>query len=117
MHDFRYYPDTFTVPAGQEVAVHLMNTDPIAGQGFVVMTPGRPTALMGPVAPGADTYVVFTTPSQPGDYPFLSDTGNSEKDFGATGMMVVASVETAGVSAAGPAQQTVRPAPAQIPSR
>jgi alcohol dehydrogenase (cytochrome c) len=95
MHDFHYYPDTFTVPAGQQVALHLVNTDPIVGQGFVVMTPERPTALTGPVLPGADTYVVFTAPSVPGSYPFLSDVGNSEKDFGATGVMVVASAEAA----------------------
>ncbi len=87
-HDFNYYPSTFTVGAGQKVAVHIVNTGvPVAG--FAVKLPTGPIALKGGVKPKEDAYFVFTAPNAPGDYEFFSPLG-AERFFGMKGMMTVA---------------------------
>jgi alcohol dehydrogenase (cytochrome c) len=89
MHDYNFDPNTITARPGEKITVHLVNTDPVAGFGFVIDLPTRPLALVGHLGPGESKYVAFTAPSQPGDYEFYSLTGNAERFFGMTGTLRV----------------------------
>lgn len=86
-HDFNYYPSTFAVAPGRQVAVHIVNVGvPVAG--FAIKLPTGPIALKGAVKPKEDAYFVFTAPSQPGNYEFFSPLG-AQRFFGMKGMMTV----------------------------
>jgi len=88
-HDFHYYPNTFTVTAGQQVAVHIVNTGAL-GASIAFTLPGGAIALSTPVKPGRNAYLVFTAPRTPGAYTFFSPLG-PQKFFGMTGTMTVGS--------------------------
>jgi len=88
-HDFHYYPNTFTVTAGQQVAVHIVNTGAL-GSSIAFTLPGGAIALSTPVKPGQNAYLVFTAPRTPGAYTFFSPLG-PQKFFGMTGTMTVGS--------------------------
>ncbi len=79
MTDFQFQPNTFTVPAGQQIKLNATNN----GGGvhsFVIMKLGtQASETFGPqdeanvywqteVQPGASANTTFTAPSQPGDY-------------------------------------------------
>lgn len=86
-HDFNYYPNHFEVKPGTEVVVHLVNTDPAAGAGFAVQLPDEILQLQQPVMPMSSAYLVFTAPTQPGDYRIFSP--GPPEFFGMTGTMRV----------------------------
>ena len=79
MTEFQFQPNSFTVPAGQQITLDVSNN----GQGvhsFVIMKLGTTAGdTFGPkdepniywqteIQPGASTTTTFTAPSQPGDY-------------------------------------------------
>lgn len=87
-HDFSFIPNTFTVPAGQQVAVRIRNMG-IPPAGFAVMLPAGPIALKGPVAPQEEAILLFKTPEEPGAFTFVNPIGPF-KFFGMRGVMRVA---------------------------
>jgi len=91
-HDLNYFPNQFTVPAGQRVAVHLTNAD-ITPVGFAVKLPTGAIQLEEMVKPRDAAFFVFTAPDQPGDYDFFSP--GAQKYFGLTGVMHVVAQTTA----------------------
>ncbi len=70
-HDFNYYPNRFRVKAGQQVAVHIVDTGnlPI---GFAVDLPTGAIGLSRALMPGMGTYFAFRAPAKPGDYAIFS---------------------------------------------
>lgn len=86
-HDFSFVPNTFTVPAGKDVAIRIRNTG-VPPSGFAVMLPDGPLALKGPVMPKDEAVLVFTAPDEPGAFPFFSPLG-PQKFFGMRGLMRV----------------------------
>jgi len=90
-HDLNYFPNQFTVPAGQRVAVHLTNAD-ITPVGFAVKLPTGAIQLEEMVKPRDAAFFVFTAPDQPGDYDFFSP--GAQKYFGLTGVMHVVAQTT-----------------------
>ncbi|MGD9890204.1 MAG: PQQ-binding-like beta-propeller repeat protein [Dehalococcoidia bacterium] len=103
-HDFAFFPNEFVVPAGRQVAVHIVNTG-VPPSGIAIKLPDRPIALKGPVKPGEDAYLVFRAPSEPGSYEFFSPLG-PQRFFGMTGTMTVVAPAPAGTPAAPPAQRS-----------
>lgn len=70
-HDFNYYPNRFRVKAGQQVAVHIVDTGnlPI---GFAVDLPTGAIGLSRALMPGMGTYFAFRAPAKPRDYAIFS---------------------------------------------
>ena len=79
MTDFQFQPNTFTVPAGQEITLNASNSGGVV-HSFVIMNKGksagteftdedRPNVYwQTEIQPGGSTDTTFTAPSQPGDY-------------------------------------------------
>jgi len=78
--DFTFTPNTFTVPAGQKISLHLTNNGAVA-HSFIIMKAGVEIKShfedadssgvywqQTPVPPGNSIDAVFTAPSEPGDY-------------------------------------------------
>lgn len=77
--DFQFSPNTFTIPAGQEITLNVMNNGAVI-HNFVIMKFGQSAgASFGDedlpnvfwqieVQPGASANVTFTAPTEPGDY-------------------------------------------------
>jgi len=78
--DFAYSPNTYSVPAGAEVALHIKNTGSVEHE-FAIMKKGTSvTAPFGDkdegniyweldeIGPGTTKSATFTAPSEPGDY-------------------------------------------------
>ncbi len=77
--EFHFTPDTFTIPAGQEITINAHNNGAVV-HNFVIMKLG--TAVgddFGPedepnifwqleIQPGEQTTAKFTAPTEPGDY-------------------------------------------------
>jgi len=84
-HDFKFDPDSFRVPAGQEITLTAKNEDAIVHE-FVIMKFG--TEVGGnfgdedegniywevEVGPGGEQTVTFTAPSEPGEYQVVCGT-------------------------------------------
>lgn len=77
--DFQFSPNTFTIPAGQEITLNVTNNGAVI-HNFVIMKFGQSAgASFGDedlpnvfwqieVRPGASAKVTFTAPTEPGDY-------------------------------------------------
>ncbi len=86
-HDLNYYPDHFTVKAGERVAVHVIDTG-LLPVGFAVILPGRSIGLSAPLPPGQGTYFAFTAPKKPGGYTYYSSI-QPDKDYASGGLITV----------------------------
>ena len=78
--DFQFTPNQFTIPAGQEITLNVVNTGAVV-HNFVIMKLGT---TAGPafedddnanvfwqerdIPPGGDISVTFTAPADPGEY-------------------------------------------------
>jgi len=78
--DFAFTPNTFTVPAGQEITLHVINNGAVV-HNFVIMKLGTSAGdTFGDedqdnvfweerdIQPGGDISATFTAPTEPGDY-------------------------------------------------
>ena len=95
--DFAYAPNTFTVPAGAQVALHVRNNGAVEHE-FAIMKKG--TSVTPPfgdkdegniyweldaIEAGTSKTVTFTAPSEPGDYEVICGLlGHIEKGMVAT---------------------------------
>ena len=82
MTDFAFTPNEFTVPAGQEITVHIIH-DGTVEHDFIVMKYGTDAGEMFDEADKANVFweldlqpedsktVVFTAPEQPGTYQII----------------------------------------------
>ena len=82
MTDFAFTPNEFTVPAGQEITVHIIH-DGTMEHNFIVMEYGTDAGEMFDEADKANVFweldlqpedsktVVFTAPEQPGTYQII----------------------------------------------
>lgn len=84
--DFQFTPNQFTVPAGQEITINVVNTGAVV-HNFVIMKLGT---TAGPtfeeddeanvywqerdIPPGGDISVTFTAPAEPGEYQVICRT-------------------------------------------
>jgi uncharacterized cupredoxin-like copper-binding protein len=85
MTDFHYNPDSFTIPAGQEITVNATNNGAVVHQ-FVIMKYGTKVTTdftdedkknvywMIELQPGDQTSTKFTAPSEPGEYQIVCGT-------------------------------------------
>ena len=78
--DFAFSPNTFTVPAGQTISLHITNNGAVA-HSLIIMKAGmqvenhfsdtNPSSIYwqeAPVPPGNSIQTTFTAPSEPGEY-------------------------------------------------
>lgn len=99
MTDYKYTPDTFTVPAGKEITLNLDNQG-FVSHTFVIFKLGTDAGeKYGPedeaniywkteVLPGHSATATFTAPSQPGDYYVTCGLGGHH-EVGMTGKLIV----------------------------
>ena len=85
MTDFHYSPDSFTVPAGQEITINATNNGAVVHE-FVIMKYGTKVTKdftaedkknvywMVELQPGGQTNTKFTAPSEPGEYQIVCGT-------------------------------------------
>jgi uncharacterized cupredoxin-like copper-binding protein len=85
MTDFHYSPDSFTIPAGQEITVKATNNGAVVHQ-FAIMKYGTKVITdftdedkknvywMVEVQPGEQANTKFTAPSDPGEYQIVCGT-------------------------------------------
>jgi uncharacterized cupredoxin-like copper-binding protein len=84
--DFQFTPNTFTVPAGAEITLHVVNTGAVV-HNFVIMNPGETAGAtfddedeaivywqQVDIQPGGDTTETFIAPSEPGEYEIVCRT-------------------------------------------
>jgi uncharacterized cupredoxin-like copper-binding protein len=85
MTDFAFSPNSFTVPAGQQITVEMTNNGATA-HSFVIMQAGHKVEthfadadkdfiywVQPQVLPGASAQASFIAPSEPGEYQILCD--------------------------------------------
>ena len=78
--DFQFAPNQFTVPAGQEITLNVVNTGAVV-HNFVIMKPGTTAGDAFDdddeanvyweevdIQPGGDISTTFTAPTEPGEY-------------------------------------------------
>jgi uncharacterized cupredoxin-like copper-binding protein len=83
MTDFAFSPNSFTVPAGEEISVEVANNGAVA-HSFIIMQTGHPAQghftdadkanvfwEVSTVPPGESVKASFTAPSNPGEYQIL----------------------------------------------
>jgi plastocyanin len=85
MTDFHYTPDSFTVPAGQEISIKATNNGAVVHD-FAIMKHGMEVTKdfteedrknvywIIEVLPGDQTSTTFTAPSEPGEYQIVCGT-------------------------------------------
>ena len=85
MTDFQYNPNAFTVPAGEEITLRSTNSGAVI-HNFIIMNQGQTVGTEFDdedlpnvywkleIAPGGDSEVTFTAPSEPGDYEVVCST-------------------------------------------
>jgi len=85
MTDFRYSPDSFTVPAGQEITIKATNNGAVVHD-FAVMKHGMEIThdfteedrmnvyVLVEVQPGDEASATFTAPAEPGEYQIVCGT-------------------------------------------
>ena len=83
--EFAFTPNTFTIPAGQEITIHAANNGAVVHQ-FVIMKYGtnvgddfgsedEPNIYWKvQLEPGNETTTTFTAPSDPGEYQLVCGT-------------------------------------------
>ena len=80
MTDFQFTPNTYTVPAGQEITLNILNTGAVV-HNFVIMKLGMSAGesfddedeenvfwAERDIPAGGDLSVTFTAPTEPGEY-------------------------------------------------
>ena len=80
MTDFLFTPNSFTVPAGQEITLNVTNTGAVV-HNFIIMKLGTTAGATyeddddanvyweeRDIQPGGDFSVTFTAPTEPGEY-------------------------------------------------
>jgi len=77
MSDFKFTPDTWTVPAGQEITLNLTNDGAVTHDWSLVLVPAGQTLTDADksnsvaeftLEPGKTEVVSFTAPADPGEY-------------------------------------------------
>ena len=84
--DFSFTPNAFTVPAGQEITLNITNNGAVV-HNFIIMKLGTTAgdafdegdqinvfSQKTDIQPGGDVSVVFTAPTEPGDYQVVCKT-------------------------------------------
>jgi uncharacterized cupredoxin-like copper-binding protein len=84
--DFQFTPNTFTVPAGEEITLNVVNTGAVV-HNFVIMKLGETAGAtfeadddvnvywqQVDIQPGGDTSTTFTAPTEPGEYEIVCRT-------------------------------------------
>jgi len=83
--EFTFTPDTFTIPAGQEITINAKNSGAVIHE-FVIMKFGQTVGdnfgdedegniyWEVEVAPGASVTATFTAPTEPGEYQIVCGT-------------------------------------------
>jgi uncharacterized cupredoxin-like copper-binding protein len=79
MVEFSFTPNSFTVPAGEEITIHLVNNGAVIHD-FIIMNLGvsvgeafneedKPNIYwMAELSPSSESTLTFTAPEEPGDY-------------------------------------------------
>jgi plastocyanin len=104
MTDFQFTPNTFTVPAGQEITVNITNNGAVV-HNFVIMKLGTSAGeafdaedeanvywQQIDVQPNADVSTTFTAPAEPGEYQIVCRTAGHIAS-GMVGKLVVVAGE------------------------
>jgi uncharacterized cupredoxin-like copper-binding protein len=104
MVDFQFTPNAFTVPAGQEITLNILNNGAVV-HNFIIMkldkTVGdafdeadQPNVFWEEIdiQPGGDFSVTFIAPTEPGDYQIICRT-QGHIASGMTGTLTVVSGE------------------------
>jgi uncharacterized cupredoxin-like copper-binding protein len=103
MTDFQFQPNTFTIPAGQEITFSSSNNGAVV-HNFVIMKLGTSAGPMFEdedipnvyweveLLPGADTETSFTAPPEPGEYEVVCRT-EGHIASGMTGRLTVVTAE------------------------
>jgi uncharacterized cupredoxin-like copper-binding protein len=77
--DFQFSPNSFTVPAGENITIHLGNSGAVV-HSFIIMNPGQTAGSefgnedlpnvywKMEIPPGNDSSTMFTAPEEPGEY-------------------------------------------------
>ncbi len=80
--DFQFSPNSFTVPAGENITIHLGNSGAVV-HSFIIMDSGQTAGSefgdedlpnvywKVEVPPGNDFSATFTAPQEPGEYEFV----------------------------------------------
>ena len=84
--DFSFTPNAFTVPAGQEITLNITNNGAVV-HNFIIMKLGTTAgdafdegdqinvfSQETDIQPGGDVTVIFTAPTEPGDYQVVCKT-------------------------------------------
>jgi plastocyanin len=83
--DFQFVPNTFTIPAGQEITINTVNNGAVV-HNFVIMNFGAKAGDSWEdedipnvyweveLQPGGDTSTTFTAPMEPGEYQIVCRT-------------------------------------------
>jgi plastocyanin len=71
-----FYPNYIPAPPGRKIAIHAKNLEPNqVRHNIALAAPGGWIGVDGALEAGQEGYVVFTTPTQPGNYTFWCDIG------------------------------------------
>jgi hypothetical protein len=87
VHDFHYFPSEFDVQPGEQIAVHLIDTD-FTGYSIMFNLPSGLIGMKTGVGAHKDAYITFTAPGEPGAYSFFDPRG-PVRFFGTFGYMNV----------------------------
>jgi alcohol dehydrogenase (cytochrome c) len=87
VHDFHYFPSEFDVQPGEQIALHLVDTD-FTGYSIMFNLPSGLIGMKNGVAAHKDAYLAFTAPTAPGAYSFFDPRG-PVRFFGTFGYMNV----------------------------
>ena len=102
--DFQFAPNTFTVPAGAEITLNVVNTGAVV-HNFVIMKSGETAGAtfeddddanvywqQVDIQPGGDTTETFIAPTEPGEYEIVCRT-QGHIASGMVGKLIVVSGE------------------------
>jgi uncharacterized cupredoxin-like copper-binding protein len=99
LSDFKYTPNTFTVPAGKEITLNLKNEGFVSHQFIIFKLGTNAGEKYGPeddaniywkteVLPGKSVTAKFTAPSEPGEYYVTCGLGGHH-EVGMAGTLIV----------------------------
>jgi plastocyanin len=104
MTDFKFEPNQFTVPAGEEITVNITNNGAVV-HNFIVMQLGESVGgsfddadqanvywAEVDIQPGGDLQTSFTSPSEPGEYEIVCRT-EGHINAGMVGKLIVVAGE------------------------
>jgi uncharacterized cupredoxin-like copper-binding protein len=104
MTDFKFEPNQFTVPAGEEITVNILNNGAVV-HNFIIMRLGESAEghfddadeanvywAEVDIQPGGDLQTAFTAPSEPGEYEIVCRT-EGHINAGMAGKLIVVAGE------------------------